>query len=516
LDDAFAQSLRDRFDPIREDGRTNPAIWLENRLDAHAWSKQLEIMQSVQDHQRTAVPSCHGVGKSQVAAWAIARFIDVHDPGTAMVITTAPRAHQVRAILWRYVRRIHRKAGLPGTITQGQVPEWHIDGDLVGFGRKPADLDADTFQGVHEYRLLIVFDEACGIREDLFTAAESLMTNEGCHWLCIGNPDDRSSFFHKVCTTEPDWHVIPISAYQSPNLTGEPVPPDVAERLVSKAWVDDKRLRWGEASALFAAKVRGEWADNEDGLIPLSWATAAVRRWHQWKETGAADTTIPGRTVIGVDPAWLGSDQSAIAVRKGPVVLSVKRYAKLDTSQLTSVVMAELGRWVDAVAVVDVGGVGAGVVDQLRHAGANVIAFNGANTSHQRDKSGQWRFPNCRSASWHRLRELLDPAHGEQVCIPDDDQLVADLTAPTYKPGISNTLVVERKDAVKARIGRSPDSGDALAYCFWTDPPGRRLSTSDPLDDTDRPLTPMPYRMADYQNWEGFTAPAGYRRGCWS
>lgn len=512
--DDFLRSLAERFDPAAEAGKTDPQAWLEHRLGAHGWSKQIEIMRSVQDNQRTAVPSCHGAGKSQVAAWTIARFIDTHEPGTAFVITTAPRAHQVRAILWRYLRKIHREANLPGHITDGPIPEWKIDGDMVGFGRKPADMDSETLQGLHEYRLLIVFDEACGINEGLYNAAESLMTNEGCHWLCIGNPDDRSSFFAKVCQTEPGWNVIPISAFDTPNLTGEKVPEDVAKRLVSREFVDDKAVRWGETSALYRAKVLGQWVDAEDGLIPLSWATAAVRRWHEWKDTGAEPETIPGRVVIGVDPAWLGSDQSAVVVRKGPVVLKIRRYNQLDTGQLTSIVLAEMRRWVSSVAVVDAAGVGAGVLDQLRAAeGARVIGFNGANRTDHRDKSKQWRFPNARSASWHRMRELLDPINGERICLPDDDQLIADITAPTYGPGASNTLVVERKDQVKARIGRSPDSGDALACCFWTDPPGKYLTGAEAVlaGDDDRPR-PIRYRTGPGTEWEGFTPPPGYRQ----
>lgn len=509
--DAFERSLRDRFDPTREAGKDDPVVWLRDRLDEFAWSKQREIMRSVQDHQRTAVPSCHGPGKSHIASRVICRFIDIHEPGTAFVVTTAPRAHQVRAILWRYIRRAHKKAGLPGVILQGQIPEWKIDGELVGFGRKPADMDADTLQGLHEYRLLIVFDEACGIGADLYTAAESLMTNDGCHWLCIGNPDDNSSFFHKICTTEPGWNVIPISAMDTPAITGEEVPPEVADRLVSKKWIDDKKLRWGETSPLYQSKVLGQWVDAPDGLIPLSWARSAVARWHAYQDrldrlTGHEP---PGRRVIGVDPAWLGQDMTAIVVRQGPVILSAKTYAKLDTQQVASLVAAEL-RTRDAVAVVDVIGVGAGVVDALRAAGQNVIAFNGSAGTRRRDHTGTWRFPNCRSAAWYNLREVLDPIHGGVLCLPDNDELIADITTPTYGPAAGGMLKVEPKDAVKARIGRSPDLGDALCYSLWTDPPGKRVSTADPIGDDELGPQVFAYRTHPDTMTIGQWQPAGY------
>lgn len=505
--DVWLRSLHDRFDPAREAGRTDPAAWVRDRLAAHPWSKQTDILNSVHDHQRTAVPSCHGSGKSQVASWAICRFIDIHEPGTAFVITTAPRAHQVRAILWRYIRRAHKKAGLLGTITQGQIPEWKIDGELVGFGRKPADMDADTFQGLHEYRLLIVFDEACGIGADLYTAAESLMTNDGCHWLAIGNPDDNSSFFHKACTTEPGWNVIPISALDTPAVTGEKVPDDVLQRLVSAAWIEDKKRRWGETSPLYQAKVLGRWVDAPDGLVPLSWARAAVQRWHTWQEHPDRRTghSAPGPRTIGVDPAWLGDDKTAIVVRQGPVILTVRTYSKLDTQQVASLVRAELHGHPGAVAVVDTIGVGAGVVDTLRAAGENVIAFNGSASTTRRDNTSTWRYPNARSAAWHNLRELLDPTHGGQLCLPDNDELIADITTPTYGPAANAMLKVEPKDAVKARIGRSPDLGDALCYSLWTNPPGTRTSTGDPIEDRDLGPYVVPYR-----DWAGFTAPRGY------
>lgn len=521
MPETFLRSLGERFDPKREEGKLDPESWLKNRIGAHGWSKQLEIMRSVQNNQRTAVPSCHGSGKSQVAAWTITRFIDTHEPGTAFVVTTAPRSQQVRAILWRYIKRIHKQAGLDGTIGQGQVPEWKIDGELVGFGRKPADMDADTFQGLHEYNLLIVFDEACGIREDLYTAAESLMTNQGCHWLCIGNPDDRSSFFQKVCTTEPGWNVIPISAFDTPNLTGEPVPDDVAGRLISKEWVEDKKERWGETSALYTAKVRGEWADAEDGLVPLSWAKQAVDRGYKFREENPGQLPT-GRTVIGVDPAWMGSDRSVIVVRKGAVVLKTETYRKLDTGALASVVVAEAqsSKWADPVVVIDTVGVGAGVVDQVRQAGVNVVEFNGARATKYKDRSGTWGFPNCRSAAWYRLREILDPVYGGRLCLPDDDDLIAEICAPTYKAMAGGKYAVEQKADMKKRIGRSPDLADALCYSLWIDPPGKYWSSAEALEarlngEYEDQVAFIPYtnELPDGQTWYGFGYENSMRDG---
>ena len=40
----------------------DPVAWVEERLGEHLWSKQREVMQSLIDHKRTMVASCHSAG----------------------------------------------------------------------------------------------------------------------------------------------------------------------------------------------------------------------------------------------------------------------------------------------------------------------------------------------------------------------------------------------------------------------------------------------------------------------
>jgi hypothetical protein len=82
------------------------------------------------------------------------------------------------------------------------------------------------------------------------------------------------------------------------------------------------------------------------------------------------------------------------------------------------------------IAVVDVIGIGAGVVDQLREDGRECEPFNAAAGSRLKDASGELGFTNTRSAAWWRMRELLDPDSDRTIALPPDDRLVGDLTAP--------------------------------------------------------------------------------------
>src|SRR5690606_22532435 len=171
--------------------------------------------------------------------------------------------------------------------------------------------------------------------------ADSLATGADSHLLAIGNPDDNASHFAHVCQHEPGWHVFKISAYDTPNLTGEieQVPKDrreeLREVLVTRDWVEDKRLRWGEHNPLYIAKVLGEWADSDDGLIPLSWVRAAHARWHTWndasedrKARGLGPVEPHGRRILGVDVARYGTDQTCIATRQGHVVMRIEKWPK--------------------------------------------------------------------------------------------------------------------------------------------------------------------------------------------
>lgn len=485
----------------------DPVAWLHDRMGEHAWSKQAEVMHSVADNVRTAVPSCHGVGKSHGASrtglWWIDTAESVED---RFLVTTAPSWPQVKTILWRYMRQGHRERTLHGQVVKPKLvgdilqnAEWKIDGDIVGYGRKPADRDETGFQGIHASEgVLIVLDEACGVPAQLFVAADALATNETSRVLAIGNPDDNSSHFAAVCQ-RPDegWNVIPISAFDSPNLSGERVcscgeqlPDRMLRALVRAWWVRDKQLRWGETNPLYIAKVLGQFADAEDGLIPLSWVRAAHARWHQWQDR-RADSPVkidpPGRLMYGVDVAWLGEDKTAIAPRQGDIVNpdgqdKIERHAREDTTQTTGRVQAKIRAHPQAHVVVDVVGVGAGVYDQLSRAGASVSAFNGAKPTQRRDSTGEWKFPNVRSAAWWNLRELLDPAMGATLALPPDDDLTADLTTPKWEPRAGGVIVVESKDDIRRRLGHSPDAGDAVAEVCWVDAPGRDAVDSAPAE----------------------------------
>src|SRR5262249_50646982 len=154
-----------------------------------------------------------------------------------------------------------------------QSDEWKLDdGTLVGWGRKPADTDQHGFQGIHRRYVLVLLDEACGIPEQLWTAVEAITTGADCRILAIGNPDDPNTEFGKVCNPGSGWNTIRISGFDTPNFTDEPFPDALRPLMLSPEWVEDKRLRWGETSPRYIAKVLGEFPEiGDDTLISPRW-----------------------------------------------------------------------------------------------------------------------------------------------------------------------------------------------------------------------------------------------------
>lgn len=478
LSSADRAAFASAFDLLSRDGqierwRDDPVAWVEERLGEHVWSRQAEAMRAVARHPLVAVRSAHGVGKTHLASRLVAWWLSTRPVESTFVVTTAPTAAQVRAILWRYITQVHAKASLVGRVTQ--AAEWKVDDRLVAYGRKPADHSESAFQGIHAEHMLIVLDEACGIPKQLWVAADSLATGADSHLVAIGNPDSTSSHFHTVCTTEPGWHRIHISALHAPSVTGEPVPEALSRTLVTREWIDDKRLRWGETSPLYKAKVLGEFADDEDGLIPLSWVTAAQQRWHDWNDRPDRDL-VPGERVLGVDVALGGEDLTAVAARQGDVVRSVDTWAQLDTIGIANLVKARLDGWSQATAAVDAIGVGAGVLDVLRNRGAAVRPFVASAGTKAKDSTGTQGFLNLRAGAWWHLRELLDPALGATLALPPDDELAADLTAPRWEPRTGGKIFVESKDDIRKRIGRSTDRGDAVVMACWSDTSEKALA----------------------------------------
>jgi hypothetical protein len=209
--------------------------------------------------------------------------------------------------------------------------------------------------------------------------------------------------------------------------------------------------------------------DDPWQIIPTAWVKAAQGRWiADGRPVNEHGDPLP-LTAIGCDPARGGKDKTVIAKRYGAwfdVPLSYPGALTQDGPRVAALVIN--AREGEPVINVDVIGIGSSVYDALVAQDVAVNAVNFAEASNATDKSGKFSMRNVRAAAWWGMREALDPESGQALALPPGGEVLADLTAPRWKLSTSGILV-ESKEDIKQRLGRSPDVGDALVLANYRD-----------------------------------------------
>ena len=519
--DASPEVIRDAF-------RSDPVRFTHDFLDVSLWQKQEQVLSAVRDHRRVAVKAGNGLGKGFTAAVAVHWFLYSHKPAT--VLTTAPTARQVRHVLWREIRRLHRASpyDMAGHMLQAR---FELETDRFALGLSTDEVD--QFQGFHSPNMLIVVDEAEGVIEPIYEAIDAVMTAGNSKLLLIGNPTSITGTFRRAFRKERHlYHNITISALDSPNVKQQRV---VLPGLTTHEWVAERVALWGEASPMYHARVLGDFSDRaEDTLISLTRIEAAITRGlqdatspsqglsqnsplpqrervrvrgnpdqepdaptilapHEGHETPSPsqgegwslprtrsgdggeepDGPILAPTILAVDVARFGADQSVILLASPTAVLRLEAHHGLDTMQLAGRVVDAHRRWSPARLperiVVDEIGVGAGVVDRLKELDLPVTGINVGRPARQRAL-----FAYLRAEGYWRLRELFSQS---QVAIPNDPELAGQLSSLRYSYNSRGQLIIESKDDARARGIPSPDKADAMMLAFLGHNPAVRLRT---------------------------------------
>jgi hypothetical protein len=193
-------------------------------------------------------------------------------------------------------------------------------------------------------------------------------------------------------------------------------------------------------------------SSGEDVFISPEIATAAAKM---------EDVEKYGPLLIGVDPARFGDDRSAIIRRQGRCIFGKQTFVKYDTMQLAGICHNILTNDPVEKMFIDTIGIGAGVYDRLVELGHGdkVVSVNVAQTPRDQKK-----YYNTRAELWGELREfLLDLP----CSIPDDNELLSDICSVQYKFDSKGRLVIEKKEDMKKRGVRSPDTAEAVILTFY-------------------------------------------------
>lgn len=380
----------------------------------------------------------------------------------------------------------------------GQDNVWRLPGGrVIDIGGVQLEDDKQKYKGTA--RDFYGFDEVSDFTESQFRFItgwnRSADSNQRCRVVCAGNPPTQSDGLWVIKY----WAPWLDETHPNPAQPGElrwfttiegkdqevdgPGPHRIGgewirakSRTFIPARLDDNpylaRTDYSARLASLPEPLRSAYKDGRFNVsikdadfqvIPTSWILAAEARWNKdgWKDSLMS--------AMGYDPAGGGADAAVLCWRHGawfaPLV-SVQGAETADGSASAATIIRH--RRHDAPVVVDCGGgYGGAVTMRLKDNNIEHISFNGAHKSSARTKDGKLGFANKRAEIWWKFREELDPDQegGSVIALPPDPELRADLAAPTFAV-TARGIVLESKDKIRDRLGRSPDKGDSAVMCF--------------------------------------------------
>lgn len=412
----------------------------------------------------------HGLGKTAGVAWIIHWFALTRDGQDWKIPVTASAWRQLQKYLWP---EVHKWARLLDWRRIGRRPYDSRTELLVlnlklrtGEAFTMASDNPELIEGAHAEHLLYIFDESKAIPDATWDSAEGAFSVGSAKWLAVSTPGEPSGRFYEIQSHKPgfgDWHVNHVTLDDC-----------IRAGSIKPEWAEARRKQWGEASPVYKNRVLGEFAEGaKDGVIPLAWIEAANERWEAWRDAG-----FPGRlTSLASDIGGgeEGGDKSTIApVYDGVKVRELRVQDVSDPNTSTMALVGILSGILEAagrrervpatqyLTVLDSIGVGLGALHRLRELGYNAHGFVAGKKTLLRDKTDEFGFLDWRSAMWWIAREMLEPNSGFDVCLPPDDTLTGDLTAPGYVITSTNKIQVEVKKNLRDRLKRSTDYADAV------------------------------------------------------
>jgi len=420
----------------------HPDLFVEDLLGVTPQDWQREVMSAVAKGQRRcSIRSGHGVGKSSCASWLMIWFLLTRYP--VKIVVTAPTASQLFDALFAECKRWIKE--LPTPIKS----LLEMKSDRIELGSSPTEAfisartsrseSPESLAGVHADHVLLVVDEASGVPESVFEAAYGSMSGKDATTILLGNPTRSSGYFYETHTRLRDsWWTKQVSCLDSP--------------LVSPDFIQEMELKYGADSNAMKVRVYGEFPTAEDDtLISLHSVEQASKRKVEQPE---------GTPVVwGLDVARYGDDASVLCIRQGRHLMELHSWKKLSLMELAGRVLDLLHSSDEPPEeiLVDSIGLGAGVLDRLRELD---IPARGVNVSESPAMAD--RYANLRAELWDLTKQWFN----EEVQIPNDDSLIADLTAPRYSFNSSGKMLVESKAETKKRLGRSTDFADSLVLTF--------------------------------------------------
>lgn len=419
-----------------------------------AWQADVLAEMGKPGRKRIAMKSCAGPGKTALLAWAgwhrLACFAKEgeHPKGAAVAVTNDNLKDNLWPELAKWQSRSEfLKQAFTWTkqrVYANEYPEtWFLS--ARGYS-KTADMDAigRTLSGLHSLYPFYLIDESGDIPPNMLRSAEQGLTScDDGIILTAGNTTSHEGLLYHACTVARDqWFVI--------SITADPDDPKRTPR-VDIDWARKQIELYGRDNPWVQAFILGEFpAGSINSILTVEEVEKAMSRVLK------PDDYSWSQKRLGIDVARFGDDRSVIFPRQGlrafkPVVMRHQR-----TTDIAARVAAAKAKWNSEMELIDdTGHWGHGVIDNLIAAGHSPIGIQ------FHAPAIDPRYKNRRAEMWLTMAEWIRRGGA----IPHMPEMIGELTAPTYT-FLNGKFLLEDKDQVKQRIGRSPDLGDGLALTF--------------------------------------------------
>jgi len=424
-------------------GFSGPEDWQREALEYIRDQLQAGKM-TANEAIQIAVSSGNGPGKSTLAAWLILWGLSTFEDTRGII--TANTETQLRTKSWAELSKWYRLFiarhwfHLTATAIYSIDPEhertWRID-QIPWSEHKP-----EAFAGLHNKgkRIILIYDEASAVPDSIWETSEGALTDEDTEiiWAVFGNPTRNTGRFRECWGKfRHRWKCWQIDIRKS-NL--------VNQKQVQQ-WIDDLGLD----NDWVRVHVLGQFPKTSElQFIPTTLVEQARGRQIE------AHKYIFAAKIIGVDMAWEGGDKIVIGLRQGLVFRILQVFSKNDDD---TVIGGAIAKWEDAekadAVFIDLAyGTGVFSFGKQSNREWQLVSFGA--------KSNTRGFANKRAEMWGKMKQWLK----EGGCIPDDQELVDDLTGPEAYPRLSGDIVLEPKKDMKKRGLASPDKGDCLGLTF--------------------------------------------------
>lgn len=418
-------------------GEEGPDDWQRDILQALG-DGTLTIQEAVQ----IAIASGHGIGKTALVAWIILWFISTRPH--PQIVVTANTSSQLATKTWRELAKWHKLAINAHWFTWTATKFYFNDHPETWFAAAvPWSKErSEAFAGTHEKHVLVIFDEASLIDDQIWEVTEGAMTQQGAFWLAFGNPTRNTGRF-RDCFSKLRHRWI---NRQIDSRTAK-----MANKKQIDQWIED----YGLDSDFVKVRVLGQFPSSSDHqFIPADYVAAARGKHLRPDQYNFA------AKIITLDNAWTGGDEIVIGMRQGLAFRILATFRKNDNDMVIAGTLARLEDDHDVDAVFIDFGYGTGVYSAGKQLGRDwvLVQFGGA--------SPDPGYLNMRAFMWGQMKKWLH----DGGAIPDDQILYDDLIAPdAYVVATGKNagkMFLESKDDLKARGLPSPNRADALAISF--------------------------------------------------